>query len=205
MKYIRYTLVDKKTNKPVSQAPAKNGPKHPEGITPTFDIRESHSTGVPTIYGIAEDTFEPADWMYETSEDSFYKAMRNEFKTRCTHRRKTVERGGYWVDQDIFVRTDEGSQNRLSQLVSTINNDPDLVSVDFEVTPGEWTTLDTDTALVIAKTVSRHVQRCFSWCKGVHEQLDAANTLDDMLPIVNDIKNFTADDNPPEQDSQAEA
>jgi len=202
MKYIRYTLVDKKTNKPVSQEPAKNGPKHPDGVTPTFDIQSTFSTGVPTIYGIAEDTFEPADWMFELSEESFYTTMRQEFKTRASDRRKTVERGGYWVTPETFVRTDEGSQNRLAQLVTTINNDPDLVSVDFEVTPGQWTTFDTATALTVAKTVSSHVQRCFSWCRGVHEALDAASTLEEMQPIVNDISNFVADDNPPVQATQ---
>lgn len=197
MKYIRYTLVDTKTNKPVSKEPAKNGPKHPSGVTPTFDIESSYSTGSPTIYGIADDTFEPEDWMYEVPETNFFQIMRDEFKTRFTKRRKEVERGGYWFDPQTFVRTNEGSQNRLSQLVTTINNDPDLVSVDFEVVPGQWVTLDTTIVLDIAKAISKHVQRCFSWCKTQHDSLDAATTLEDMLPIVQGIKDFKANDNPP--------
>jgi hypothetical protein len=199
MKHIRYTLVDNKTNNPVSQAPARNGPKHPEGVVPTFDIQSTYASGVPDIYGIAEDDYIPEDWMQEVPEEDFYIIMREEFKSRASARRREVERGGYWINPEMFVRTDEDSQNRLAQLATTINNDPELQSVDFEFVPGQWATIDTDTALMIGRTVSRHVQRCFSWCKEVHESLDAANTLEEILPIVQSISSFVADDNPPAQ------
>lgn len=196
MKYIQYTYVDVKTQKPVSQEPAKRGPAHPQGVTPTFTVEATFQSGTPTFFGIAEDTFTPEDWMREITEEDFYNRMRTEFKDRATKRRKEVEEGGYWYDPQTFLRTDKDSQTRLSQLVTTINNDPDVTTVDFEKTPGNWTVLDTATSLETAKTVSRHVQRCFSWCKGVHGSLDAATTLEQMLPIVQGISDFEVADNP---------
>ena len=196
MKYLRYTLVDNKTNVPVHVAPAKNGPKHPDGIVPTFAVESSFGTH-PIFYGIADDDLAITDGVQEVSEDRYYREMRDEFKTRARAKKTSVEEGGYWVTPEMFIRTDPGSQNRLNQLVTTINNDPEITSIDFEVIPGVWTTLDTATSLTIAKTISRHVQRCFSWCKGVHEALDNASTLEEMLPIVQNIQAFKADDNPP--------
>jgi hypothetical protein len=197
MKYIQYTLVGNKTNIPVSVEPAKYGPKHPDGVVPTFSIESSYETGVPTFFGIAEDTFEPEEWMRELNEEEFYATMRKEFKDRARVKQKQVECGGFWISPEMFVRTDGDTQNRLAQLVTSINNDPEILTVDFEVDEGQWQTLDRDTVLAIGKTISKHVRDCFSWCKTIHEQLDAALTLEEMLPVVQDIASFKANDNPP--------
>jgi len=190
MKYIRYTYIDRKTKEPVSQSPAKNGPLHPEGISPTFAIEDSFQSGIPTFYGIAEDTFEPEDWMYETTEESFYQIMKEEFKDRARKKRKQVEQGGITLADGNLVDTSIDSQNRISGLVASINNDPDLVSIDFEATPGTWTTLTRDQGLSIGVAVSNHIQKCFTWCRGIHEQVDAATVLDDYLPIIQEIQAF---------------
>ncbi len=190
MKYIQYTYVDVKTNKPVSQEPAKRGPVHPQGVTPTFALESTFSSGIPTFFGIAEDTFTPEEWMREVPESEFYNRMRVEFKERARKKRKEVEKSGLEVFPGVFVKTTIDDQNRISSLVAAINNDPDLTSIDFETSPGNWAVLTAEEGLEIGKAVSQHVQSCFTWCKGIHERLDDITTLDEALPIVQEIRDF---------------
>ncbi len=190
MKYIQYTYVDVKTKQPVSKQPARTGPVHPEGITPTFAVESTFSSGVPTFFGIAEDSFTPEDWMRETTETDFYNRMRTEFKERARTKRKQVEQGGIEALPNLYVKTGIDDQNRIASLVASINNDPELVSIDFETSPGNWVTFTAEEGLAIGKAVSKHVQACFSWCKGIHERLDVIETLEDALPIVQEIRAF---------------
>lgn len=194
MLYVKYTLVDVKTNIPVSEAPAKNGPKDPEGVTPEFALQDTFGAS-PVFYGTfqgkSKDLPQGAS---EVSEEDFFTILKQELKDRSREKRKEVEEGGYQIDADLFVRTDKSSQNRLSQLVNTINNDPDLVEIDFEVTPGTWTTFTPEEGLAIAKTISKHVQSCFSWCRGNQEQIDLIETTADVEPILEEIRNFEAND-----------
>lgn len=189
MKYIQYTLVDNKTEVPVSQAPAKNGPKHPNGITPTFGVEDTYRSGVPTYFGIAEDTFTPADWMREVTEEEFYGQIKSEFRTRARKARKAVEQGGFTLPDETRIRTDIESQNRIASLVTTINNTT-VTEVDFEASPGNWVTLTSPEVIAMGEAVAQHVQSCFTWCRGVHQTIDAATVLDDYLPIIQEINNF---------------
>lgn len=80
----------------------------------------------------------------------------------------------------IKLRTDERSQGRVAGLATTVMADPDADSVDFEAQPGVWVAVDRDTAIAIGKAVSAHVQACFTNCKSLHEQIQAAQTLDEL-------------------------
>jgi hypothetical protein len=195
MQYIQYTLVDNKTGVPVSKTPARNGPRHPNGITPTFIIQDTQTSGVPTLFGIAEDDYTPEHWMRSVSESEFFLSLKNEFKERATIKRRQVEKAGYWVNSELFITTDDATQIRLAQLVTTINNDSELVNVDFEISKNKWLLLDRGTVLEIGLAVSRHVQRCFSWCKLTHDTIDSITSLDDVLPIIQSINEFKVEDN----------
>ena len=189
MKYIRYTFVDVKTQIPVSEAPAKNGPAHPNGVTPTFAIESSYASGVPAFYGIAEDDFEPTAWMYEMSEEQFYSDFRIELKERARNKRKQVEQGGVEFGGGVIATT-VADQNRIANLVTTLTLDPEMLSIDFEAQPGQWVVIERDNAFAMGKAVAQHVQSCFSWCKEVHAQIDAMDDFDKTLDVVTAIASF---------------
>lgn len=190
MKYIKYTYVDVKTKHPVSKQPAKRGPVHPENITPTFAIEKSFNTGVPVFFGIVEDSYTPEDWMTEVSEEDFYSHMKSEFKERSRKKRKQVEQGGLQVLPEVFLKTDIETQNRITSLVASVNSNPKLLKVDFEVSPNNWTSLSREDALQIGETLSSHVQGCFSWCREIHDKIDLIETLEDALLVVQEIRDF---------------
>lgn len=187
MKYIKYTYVDYKTKKPVSQEPARTGPVTPEGISPVFSIESSYSSGIPVFYGTAEDAYTPEDWMQELTQENFYNTLKSELKQRASKKKKSVEKSGITLADGTFIRSDIESQNRLSTLAASVNNNPDIISVDFEYLPGKWVTVTAEEAINIGNAVSSHVQGCFTWCRGIHERIDAITTLEDAVPIIQDI------------------
>ena len=189
MKYIRYTFVDVKTQIPVSQAPAKNGPAHPVGVTPTFAIESTYETGIPAFYGIAEDSFVPESWMYEMTEEQFYADFRIELKERARNKRKQVEQGGITVNS-TFVQTDIASQNRIANLVTSLQLDPTMTQIDFEQVPGQWVVITRDQAIALGQAVATHVQTSFSWCKSMHDQIDTMSNFDQALNVVTAIQSF---------------
>lgn len=197
MKFIKYTYVDYTTGVPVSQQPAQTGPTHPEGVTPTYAIESTYSSGVPTFYGIAEDDFEKEEWMVELEEEVFFSTLKEELKTRARDKRVSVEQGGAVLGNQV-IRTDLTSQNRVGSLVTALNNDPEMLHIDFEAQPGVWVELDRDSGFLIGKVVARHVQSCFSWCKSIHEQIDNLNlsleTMGDVIPILEAINSFGVDE-----------
>lgn len=192
MKYIRYTYVDVKTQAPVSQEPARNGPAHPDGVTPTFAIESSFGP-TPAFYGIAEDDFVVKDWMYEMSEEQFFSDFQAELKERVYTKRKQIESSGITVDVPsgpVFVRTDSNSQNRVAALITSFNLDPTMTQVDFESTSDTWVVLQKDEVTTIGKAISQHIQSCFTWAKQMHEQINQMTTLDAALDVVLAINAF---------------
>lgn len=185
MKYIQFTYVDFATRIPVSKEPAKRGPDIPEGITPTFAVESSFGQA-PVLYGIAEDDFEPEDWMVEITEESFFDVFKQELKERARKKRKSLEEGGLTIGGQ-FIQTSVEDQNRVSNMVAGLNMTPEATQVDFEYSPGQWIVLPRDEAVAIGQAVFNHVQSCFSWCKDVHAKVDTIVTLEDALPIVQEI------------------
>lgn len=193
MKYLQFTYVDALTNKPLTEEPAANGPMIPEGIVPLFDIQSSRSNKAPTVYGWAEDEEELPSHVQEISEEVFFTTYKHELKDRARQKRKQVEQGGIVLGEQ-FVGTEIEDQNRVSNMVTTLMNDPELESIDFEYAPSQWVNIPRDLGLEIGKAVGRHVQSCFSWCKSVHEQIDSLglslDTLDSVFPVMESINTF---------------
>jgi len=88
-------------------------------------------------------------------------------------KRWTVETGGILVG-GASVRTDANSQAKITGAVSLFENDPELVSIDWEAQPGVWVTLDAVTMKAIGIAVGRHVQGCFSRARTLSEAILAA-------------------------------
>jgi len=185
MKYIQFTYVDYATRIPVSKEPAKRGPDIPEGITPTFAVESSFGQA-PVLYGIAEDDYEPEDWMSVVAEEDFFTAFKQELKDRARNKRKMLEQGGVTIGEK-FIQTSIEDQNRVSNMVAGLNVTPDATQVDFEYAPGQWTVITREEATAIGQAVFNHVQLSFTWCKDVHAKVDSIATLEDALPVVQEI------------------
>lgn len=191
MKYIQFTYVDYATRIPVSKEHAKRGPDIPEGITPTFAVESSFGQA-PVLYGIAEDEFEPEEWMVEMVEGDFYAAFKQELKERARKKRKMLEQGGVEVGGSTIQTTIE-DQNRVSNMVAGLNVTPEATQVDFEYAPGQWIVITRDEAIIIGQAVFNHIQLCFTWCKDVHTKVDSIATLEDALPVVEEIAFASSD------------
>lgn len=195
MKYVQFTYVDAQTGIPLSEAPAANGPSIPEGIIPTFDIESSRTQQAPIIYGFIDEEYdgEIPSFVQEVDEEYFFLAFKNELKERAREKRKQVERAGIEVD-DMFIPTTVKDQNRVFNMVQTLTNNPELESIDFEYSHGEWTTFSREKGLEIGKAVGRHTQECMSWCRNIHKQIDEmkidVNSLENAMPILEAINNF---------------
>jgi len=185
MKYIQFTYVDYATRIPVSKEHAKRGPDIPEGITPTFAVESSFGQA-PVLYGIAEDDYEPEDWMSVVAEEDFFTAFKQELKDRARNKRKVLEQGGVTIGEK-FIQTSIEDQNRVSNMVAGLNVTPDATQVDFEYAPGQWTVITREEATAIGQAVFNHVQLSFTWCKDVHAKVDSIATLEDALPVVQEI------------------
>lgn len=195
MKYVQFTYVDAQTGVPVSEAPAANGPTIPDGIIPTFDIESSRASPSPVVYGFVAEDYEGEipSFIQEVTEEDFFATFKMELKERARNKRKQVERAGIEVD-DTFIPTTVKDQNRVFNMVQALSNNPELESIDFEYSHGEWTTFSREKGLEIGKAVGRHTQECMSWCRNIHKQIDEMkidiNSLENAMPILEAINNF---------------
>ena len=194
MKYLQFTYVDAKTKKPLTEEPAANGPTIPEGIVPLYDIQASRSNEAPLVYGWTEDDeYDPPSFIYEITEDTFFSNYKNELKERARVKRKQIEQGGITLNDQRISTTIE-DQNRISNMVTSLNLVPTMTVIDFEASPGNWISLPREVGLQIGAALAEHVQACFTWCKGVHDTIDAweasIENLDPVIDILNEINSF---------------
>lgn len=97
--------------------------------------------------------------------------------------RQRVESAGVAVGE-IQVRTDATSQAKITGILQLMASAPDLASIDFEVQPGQWVTLDRATMTAIGVAVGRHVQTCFSRARELQAEIEAAPDLATLEAIV---------------------
>lgn len=205
--FISTTYVDAQTNIPYNEAPCRNGHKLPDGITPIFDIEEARWSEKPTVYGWAEEGFEPLPYMQELEEDSVWETFKHELRSRVNRKRKEVEFGGISIpmgDDAVFIETDADSVFKLNAVVSNISL-AEIDSVNFKAASG-FVELTSSQLKEIAKAVVLHVQECFTWEKEQNEAIDALElsleTVGDVLPILKSINTFglvTPEEEEPEQ------
>lgn len=190
MKYIKFTYVDYKTRRPVSQAPATRGPDIPKGIEHKFSIESSYPSGVPVMYGYADDDFVLESWMREVDEVTFNRIFKNEIKDRASARRKSLEASGvdFKVGDDTYhVRTDESSLQSLYVLYMGVSVSNDDCSIDFEVAPYHWITLSRKDFFALVDKVGAHIRGCRSWCRRIHEKIDSTQKEEILNEIIQEI------------------
>lgn len=208
MKFLQFTYVDVKTKKPLTEEPAQNGPTIPDGIVPLYDIQASRSNQAPLVYGWTEDDdYEAPSFVYEIAEDTFFSNYKNELKERARVKRKQVEQGGITLN-DTRIGTSIEDQNRISNMVTSLNLVPTMEVIDFEASPGVWVALPREMGLQIGAALASHVQACFTWCKGVHDQIDnweaTLENLDPVVAILEEINSFGQEPQPPVEDAVVE-
>lgn len=112
-------------------------------------------------------------FLTEETENNALEVLKTEMKDAARQIRWEVETGGISFN-GISLRTDEQSQVRVGNLISTVLADPDSLEFDFESQPGVWVTISRDEAVAIGKAVSHHVQACFTRCKELHNEISNA-------------------------------
>ena len=124
--------------------------------------------------------------MSVVAEEDFFTAFKQELKDRARNKRKVLEQGGVTIGEK-FIQTSIEDQNRVSNMVAGLNVTLDATQVDFEYAPGQWTVITREEATAIGQAVFNHVQLSFTWCKDVHAKVDSIATLEDALPVVQEI------------------
>jgi len=97
--------------------------------------------------------------------------------------RWAVENGGIEILPGVRVKTDALSQSKIAGAIQLFDNDPSLVSMDFESDENVWQTFDQPTMLAIGVAVGRHVQACFSHARVLQEAILAATNDADLSEI----------------------
>jgi len=147
-------------------------------INESYDaLRQIRSTA-PII------TFNPEEKIITctyTLVDKPIESIKMEHKQRITDARYDEEVGGVELN-GAFIDTDRTAQTRIAQAKTLVDTDP-AISVDWKAAGNQWTTLDAQTITTIALAIGRHVQQCFTKEKKLHEQIEQAETIDDVLSI----------------------
>ena len=131
----------------VEQKPVREWEVHPDKVVVTYNI---------TAYDLGEQ-----------------KTLK---KDRARGQRKQIEAAGVTLD-GMTLRTDEGSQARISGLVATVLADDAADNFDFEARPGQWVTLTRDQVLAAGKAVSKHVQAAFTRQRELEAEIEQAQDL----------------------------
>lgn len=101
---------------------------------------------------------------------------------RVRSTRKAKETGGVSV-LGAPMRTDEGTQAKISGAIQLFENDPSLKWIDWETQPGNFTQIDKVTLIKFGVAIGRHVQACFSRSKELSEAVNACETVADIRAL----------------------
>lgn len=177
MRYVQFTYVDCGTFLPVSEAPAKNGPILPEGVSHVFSIESSFSTGIPIFYGTAEDEYTPEEWMEELSEEDFICRYKQELRDRVVTKCEEFERGVEFNGN--IINTSPSFQTRVATLCQGLTLFPDKQDVILKMECGTLIQYTREQVGELGQLLFSHSQACLSWCKEMSERVDSINTIED--------------------------
>lgn len=209
MKFIKTTLVDAITGIPCTEAPTKNGHKHPEGFSFLF-LKEGSLTPslkeypTPDIYGFFEGEEIPQHCQ-EIGEDEFWSTFKQEILDRAHEKRKQVELGGLYIG-DVFIKTDEDDQNKINRVIERAT-DAGISEVSFKAASG-FIEITIEELRGIAISIAHHVQECFSWEAAITREVEALNlskeNVQDAFDIIRQIEEFSLINHPHHEDSEIE-
>lgn len=107
-------------------------------------------------------------------------SVKSTFKQVATERRYAAETGGIMVGGHA-IRTDRESRGLIASAAKLAEADPSA-PVDFKAASG-WVVLDAATMQDIALAVGRHVRECFRRERELHEAIDGAEAVVEVLTI----------------------
>ena len=102
--------------------------------------------------------------------------------------RKDVESAGTTFEYNgttIPVRTDPETQAKITSAKLALS-DPDISlgqTIDWELEPFVWDSVDLEKINLLAKADTNHVQSCFTLSKTQHDQINACTTVQEMLEL----------------------
>lgn len=102
--------------------------------------------------------------------------------TEIATERYAAETSGCMVD-GLAIATDRGSQALLTAAVVTARMDPEF-KTRWKCADGRFVTLDAMQLRAIGDAVIAHVERCFAREAELCEQIDAAQTPEDLAAIT---------------------
>ena len=114
----------------------------------------------------------------EEQETAFNRAKSDKLDA-ARQKRWEAETSGITVN-GMGIRTDSGSQSRITGMAAGVIDYPDGPDIDFEYLPNEWITLTRPQALAIAQAVFSHVQECFSHHKTLSQAIFAAENYAEL-------------------------
>lgn len=114
--------------------------------------------------------------------DNSIEASRNNFREQAADERYKKEVSGTKVviqDIEVSIDTSRDGRNIFLQKYSLIG-DEDTVNWKF---PEGWLTISKAELGVIVMAGAAHIQSAFDWEKSINEQIDAAETAEELLAI----------------------
>jgi len=141
-------------------------------------------TGNPEVWDVKPDGYlTPEEWaaLHPPPEPTF-----DELKTtkrgEIAAARYTAETGGCTVD-GVTIATDRGSQALLTAAVVSARLDPEF-KTRWKCADGRFVTLDAMQLRAIGDAVIAHVEACFAREGELCEQIDAAQTPEELDAIT---------------------
>jgi hypothetical protein len=125
----------------------------------------------------------PAVW-HDQYLDNLKHTLSDEVRTK----RKAIESAGTSFEYNgmtIPVRTDPDTQAKITSAKLALS-DPDISlgqTIDWELEPFVWDSVDLDKINLLAKAVTAHVQACFSLSKNQHDRIAACGTVVELLEL----------------------
>lgn len=117
---------------------------------------------------------------YETPSIETFKTYR---KKQLSNKRWEVETGGCFIDSNNFA-TDRESQTKYTAVAVAISQaDPNTWSINWKTNDGNFLTLNAQQMMTIINMVMNHVQNSFNKEKDFISEIDACNTVEEVLAI----------------------
>lgn len=139
----------------------------------TIDV--ANPEGQTTLSGTAATAF------LEDPTFSFAKLKANKLAA-LADRRWQAETDGVNFN-GATIRTDDKSQAKITGAVTLFANDPDLVSIKWEATPGVIVEVDKTMMTAIGIAVGRHSQACFARSAELTAAINAASDATALAAI----------------------
>ena len=208
MKYIKYTMVDKRTRVPIWDEPAKNGPDQPDvkGLELKFADKSNWpiSTGsprYPIYFGTCPDDSDTAKpgVIQELTETEYNEAYENELNRRKRQARKKVNRErDNKIGQGMSYTFPDGSEGtiQLRDLKDKTNvqglgsnglklkvDGDTSTTVPFRDKENQLHNLNSDELIEMGEQVSSFMQNHYDSSWNIKADIEAAATFDELNSI----------------------